>query len=434
MQFLVNIPSNIILAALVLGWFALAVTRWRPALLLDLGCILIYLRNPSIANAYMVIVQHIVRNVPTLAAQILHPAKLNGYGGWTKIGLLFVFPALDDRPPPTLPAVAQATTGATQRLGQLVADQAAQVVEVVPLLLNQWIAACNKDITAPHLGVVGPTRLGKTTLVLLLLFYRLGSIVVVTPKSKSRDPWGGIDAVRLKADPDSGAIDWSPMVRAVAAVHREMLQRNAEDREGEPITLVIDELTTFLAENPGSVRHVIDIWTMGAGAGIFLIAIATDINVKGWKIEGRRDVIDNLVFVKVEDGRRWTMGRIDPNGRIVNPRPMITDQLLDYARHVDLTGRLWAGLSVSPVWVGASAAPKAPQAAQTPDQTAARLPIATDAMLDDLLRAGATRDEAAAHLRSRGYGLDTNRWRDRRQALGIGRARRSVVQSARLHK
>jgi hypothetical protein len=42
---------------------------------------------------------------------------------------------------------------------------------------------------------------------------------------------------------------------------------------------------------------------------------------------------------------------------------------------------------------------------------------------DDLIGAGYTREEAADWLQSHGLGLDSNRWRDRRAARGLGRQR-----------
>jgi hypothetical protein len=153
-----------------------------------------------------------------------------------------------------------------------------------------------------------------------------------------------------------------------------------------------------------------------------VIVIATDINVRGWKIEGRRDVVDNLVFAKVEEGRRWSLGRIDPNGRLINPRRLDTQQVADVASQVNLQFRLWPGLSESPVWAGGGASPTpAMTQPQTPD--GAGRPMATDQQLDDLIGTGYTRDEAAEWLQSHGLGLDSNRWRDRRAARGLGRPR-----------
>jgi hypothetical protein len=215
-----------------------------------------------------------------------------------------------------------------------------------PLLMNEWLHTLNADATVPMVGVIGATRLGKTTLVLVLLRSRAGSFMITTPKARSTDGWGGFEAVRLRMDLGRRGVDWGPIARAIADVHFEMIRRNALDTiaQEQPITLVIDELTTTLAALPALTPKVIDLWTMGASAKVFLIVIATDVNVRGWKIEGRRDVIDNLVFAKVEPGRLWSLGRIDPNGRLINPRRMDTRALLGLAAQVDLRGRRWSGL------------------------------------------------------------------------------------------
>jgi hypothetical protein len=251
-----------------------------------------------------------------------------------------------------------------------------------------------------------------------------------------------------------------PIARAIADVHFEMIRRNALDTiaHEQPITLVIDELTTTLAAVPSLTPKVIDLWTMG-----FLIVIATDVNVRGWKIEGRRDVIDNLVFAKVEPGRQWSLGRIDPNGRLIHPRRMDTRQLLGLTDQVDLRGRRWSGLQQAGVQTdgaataggatdqtgtdqtggsvpaGAAVGLTVPVAAAPPATTGqgeggdlptflpadpSARPSAPDRVYDDLIRAGLSRADGAVALHRMGYGMDTNRWRDRRMALGLGRAAR----------
>ena len=51
-------------------------------------------------------------------------------------------------------------------------------------------------------------------------------------------------------------------------------------------------------------------------------------------------------------------------------------------------------------------------------------PPAPDQVYDELIRAGLSRADGAVALHRLGYGMDTNRWRDRRQALGVGRTSR----------
>jgi hypothetical protein len=47
-------------------------------------------------------------------------------------------------------------------------------------------------------------------------------------------------------------------------------------------------------------------------------------------------------------------------------------------------------------------------------------PPAPDHVYDELIGSGLSRADGAAALHTMGYGMDTNRWRDRRQALGVG--------------
>ena len=272
----------------------------------------------------------------------------------------------------------------------------------------------------------------------MLLSYRPGSFMITTPKAASTDPWGGFEAVRLRMDLARGGVDWGPIAQAISQVHFEMIRRNALDTiaDEQPITLVIDELTTTLAAVPSLTPKVIDLWTMGASAKIFLIVIATDVNVRGWRIEGRRDVVDNLVFAKVEPGRHWSLGRIDPHGRLIMPRRMDTRMLLGLAERVDLRQRRWSGLQAGGVGQTAAGAATTQETSQTAATAAAdpattipldptTRPPAPDRVYDDLIRAGLSRAAGAVALHRMGYGIDTNRWRDRRHALGLGRETRA---------
>jgi hypothetical protein len=180
-----------------------------------------------------------------------------------------------------------------------------------------------------------------------------------------------------------------------------------------------------------------------------------------------------LVFAKVEPGRVWSLGRIDPNGRLISPRQMDTRSLLALAAAADLRGRVWSGLAggglmtggaagtggqtdqtdgtdqtggaeggrdtvpipgvavgatvpIAPVvGVEASAIPPAEgdDQAGLPSDPQAR-PSAPDHVYDELIGRGLSRAEGAQALHHMGYGMDTNRWRDRRQALGVGRTSR----------
>src|SRR5581483_6247615 len=101
---------------------------------------------------------------------------------------------------------------------------------------------------------------------------------------------------------DAGAIDWQPVVSAINRVHREMLRRNLQhDTNAPPITLIIDEFTTTLGNvSAGTKRQIVEIWSMGASCGVRVIVIAQEVNAKAWGLEGRRDVLNNLLFARVE--------------------------------------------------------------------------------------------------------------------------------------
>jgi hypothetical protein len=109
---------------------------------------------------------------------------------------------------------------------------------------------------------------------LVLLRYRSGSFMITTPKARSTDPSGEFEAVRRRMDLGRRGVDWGPIARAIADVHFEMIRRNALDTiaQEQPITLVIDELTTTLAAVPALTPKVIELWTMGASATVIASA------------------------------------------------------------------------------------------------------------------------------------------------------------------
>jgi hypothetical protein len=264
----------------------------------------------------------------------------------------------------------------------------------------EWLAALNDDPTAPHLGIVGPPRLGKTTLALAVIGRRPGQVVIATPKAaKDEDAWGGADCARPTIDLAAQQTDWTPIAQAIGSVHFEMLRRNVEnDLAAPPITLILDEYSTTVPNiTPIARRQVVELWAMAPSSGIRVIVISQDVNARAWGLEGRRDILGSLVFAQVAPGRLWGLGRLDPNGRLVDPRPLDTRPLVALASSALLAGREWggAGASVSPP-------PPAPQGA--PDQTRQ-----TDAdTLRKLRAAGLTRDQA----RAAGFKFDNGDWTD----------------------
>jgi hypothetical protein len=138
-------------------------------------------------------------------------------------------------------------------------------------------------------------------------------------------------------------VSWKP----IAQVHFEMLRRNAENTiaQDDRLTLVIDEFATTIASAPEVRQYVLDLWLMGASSKIRVIVLAPEVNVKAWGIEGRGDVRDNLLFAKVAPDRTVQMGRLDGQGRLVNPRHLDTRSVVQLAAQAQLSFRAWPGLS-----------------------------------------------------------------------------------------
>lgn len=408
-----RIPPAVLIFALAATWLYIASTRWRWPLLVDALVILAFARVPSLAILGLLGIQALVRHTPTLAREVAALLGLEELYGWSLRVALFLLPALETyaerRAAPRVDAPAvppQPTEGARQ-----------------PLLLNHALKALNDDPTAPHLGFVGPTGMGKTTFVAVVLHYRKGRVLVTTPKGEKFDPWYGARVVRPTIDLTNGTVGWDAIASAIRSVHFEMLRRNVEgDADAEPLTLVIDELTTTFAQRPELIEVVLDLWTMGRSAGIRVVSIATDISVRGWKIEGRRDATENLLFVRVTVGYTFAIGRLDANWKLTDPQPIDTSQVRELAKKISLANREWFPVSASASGRGGGGVASNPTIALPPTTPTADR-TAPDSVYDDLIKTGLTRDQGAAELHRMGYGFDSNRWSDRRAALGLSRRR-----------
>ena len=298
-----------------------------------------------------------------------------------------------------------ASTGTTERLPAIVQPSGAPQTSARPMAPAEWLTALNDDPTAPHLGIVGPPRQGKTTMALALMSRRPGNVVIATPKAaRDADAWGGASVARPTIDLATQAVDWTPIAQAIGNVHFEMLRRNVENDAAEPLTLVVDELSTTIPNVPPITRRqIVELWAMAPSSGIRVIVISQDVNARAWGIEGRRDILDSLVFARVAPGRLWGLGRLDPNGRLVDPRPLDTRPLVALASSALLAGREWGG-------AGASVSPTPPPPQGAPDQTDRQ----TDAdTLRKLRAAGLTRDQA----RAAGFKFDNGDWAEAGELL-----------------
>lgn len=335
------------LLALYLGYIAGGRTDWSMAL--DGVLLALYLWRPSWVALGAVALLGSVRHIDAWTLVVARWSKCHEHQGWTLRLWLFLLPALvryTTATPHTsadLPGAVAATI-ALPPMAEMERKQPSPEPEP-SLLLGEGFRLLNNDPTAPHVGVIGATRLGKTEFVGVFLAYRESQLVIATPKSEVDDPWFGADVARPTATETD--MDYAPIEQAITRVHREMLRRNMPNvRDRSSITLVLDEWPE-LAEIPGVVKKVVQIIRRGAAAGIRLILMATDVNVRSWRMDGMAGVLDNLVFARVEGDRQWSIGRLDPNWRLVAPRRLDTGQVHGLAARVSLVGRGWAGARVT---------------------------------------------------------------------------------------
>ncbi|WP_196300504.1 hypothetical protein, partial [Streptococcus pneumoniae] len=84
------------------------------------------------------------------------------------------------------------------------------------------------------------------------------------PKAaRDADAWGGASVARPTIDLATQAVDWTPIAQAIGNVHFEMLRRNVENDAAEPLTLVVEELSTTIPNVPPITRRqIVELWAM----------------------------------------------------------------------------------------------------------------------------------------------------------------------------
>lgn len=341
------------------------------------------LARPSLPAAALLVVQYGARRLPMSA---------RGMAGWW-----------GSMPEPVASVL---LPGAPVVRSPAAAPTIALLAAPAPLPSREWLYRVNHNETAPHLAVVGPTRAGKTTLVQAALGNRPGQVVVCTPKPAGKDPWGGAPAVRLGEE--RGDISYAPLADAVHQVYREMLRRNRDDAGGEmPLTLVIDDYSTVVAERPEVRQWVLRLWTMAASCGIRVVIIDTEESVKAWGIEGRGDARSNLVFVRVSPDRSAVMYRWGDA-----PISLDTRDVKRLSDHAQLATRGWPGLSVWSVRPSeAVPPPDSGLSMRTDGRTDGRTTErqAKIALLAEL-RGRMSRDAARTYLAGRGITFENSDW------------------------
>jgi hypothetical protein len=160
--------------------------------------------------------------------------------------------------------------------------------DVLPLHL-WWNKVVNHDA---HIMLVGETRSGKSTTARALLAARARTdkIIVIDPHMKFND-WGSVEAI-------GDGRNFAAIAQAFLAIHKEFDRRfKSGEVVGSPLTVFIDEYPAIAAARPEVAEYFKQWLRESAKAGIRLILLVQDPNVKTLGIEGEGAVRENLLKI-----------------------------------------------------------------------------------------------------------------------------------------
>lgn len=165
-----------------------------------------------------------------------------------------------------------------------------------------WIAmVTHEPDRAPHVLIAGESGTGKTTVAQAMLAQRGGLVAIADPKPTRPGirKWGGLAYVSIGIHGDFRAIE-ALFSMVLAEVDRRLACLRTSDEAFVPLTIIVDEWQTLLAQCPSAVR-LYEVATIGRELGMRLIILSTSDQVKALKLDGRGDLRENFRFLRLGD-------------------------------------------------------------------------------------------------------------------------------------
>jgi hypothetical protein len=166
----------------------------------------------------------------------------------------------------------------------ITAQALAQVTPEAPLAMRAWLDYMNRQPQqVPHVGIIGPSGAGKTTLATSLLQDREGQIVVIS--AKEGDHWGGLPVVGIDDD-----ATYTTAVRTFDELNAEVKRRLVDTKHNRMtadwLTIVVDDFSTLKGEAPTAADVVKLVARLGRSLRVRLVMLSDSALVKAIGLEG----------------------------------------------------------------------------------------------------------------------------------------------------
>lgn len=193
--------------------------------------------------------------------------------------------------------------------------------EEVPIPLPEWLGRVNRKADEnPHLGVEGPTGVGKTTTARVILADRsleaASSHIITVLTAKQGDEWFPLQAIGIDNDLTYTSIDREAEGLLVELKRRLALGESEEKSRLPELTILVDDFTILSKECPNLALLIRKVLIIGRSLKIRLILLADTFLTKPLGIEGEGEIRKHFRMIRFRGRGKAYLEEPESRGRI----------------------------------------------------------------------------------------------------------------------